>query len=100
AAWEGAGGGGAARRGHELVGRAVDDEGGSGDAAQLDGAVARGEDGRELARDRAGVVASVSHAAEEVSQVLAVALEAGGADDVEQRRGLGDVGRAVGGDGA
>ena len=49
-------------------------------------------------RDRAGVVAAVVHGAEEGAQVVVVALEAGRADDVEQRRGLGDVGRAVGGD--
>ena len=33
----------------ELVGGAVDDEGRGGDVAQLGGAVARGEDGGELA---------------------------------------------------
>ena len=58
---DGAGGGATSGGGHELVGRAVDDEGGGGDAVQFGGAVARSEDGGELAGDRAGVVAAVIH---------------------------------------
>src|SRR3954467_10551579 len=54
--------------------------------ARMAGGGGRGrrEKGRERAGEGAGVVAAVVHGAEQRAQVFAGAVEAGGADDVEE----------------
>ena len=72
----------------QLVRGAVDDQGRGGDVAQLGGAVARGEMAPSWRRDRRrGRSRGRTWRPSSVAQVVVVALEAGRADDVEQRGG-------------
>ena len=84
-----------ARGPHQRVGGAVDDERRGADRAQLPRAVARREDGRELARAAGGVAPAVVAPARQPAQLVRVAREAGRADRGEHRDGVLDVGLAV-----
>jgi hypothetical protein len=63
----------------------MDDDGRRRDVAHGGGAVARGEDRAELARRAARVQPAVEHQARDLAQLGVVALEAVGADRLEQR---------------